>query len=181
MHTLIHPKLPLAFMMPLLLWACGGGADLAGPEGVDDQLTQPQFKATTLTEQTTIEFVSSPLFNPCTEEDVIFDIRIHVVDHVTEDATGGLHINGSANFQGSKGVGQTSGLTYRLVGRSGQGFNGPVNDTNGASVDHFVLKQRWVAQGNADDRALVTVWTFIVDANGEVIVDTFESEDECDG
>lgn len=164
----------------LLATACTSDlSELAGPEVADDELTQPRFKATTLTEQTRVEFVSSPQWNPCAGEYVVFHIRLHIVDHETEDEAGGLHINGSGNFQGSYGVGQTSGLTYRLVGRSGFGFGGPLNMTNGAEVDHFVLKQRWVAVGSADDYSLSVLFTVIVNANGDVTVDILKIEEEC--
>ncbi len=170
-----------AFLLPLFVWACGGGGDLAGPEGAD-QLTQPLFAATTSTQQTFVEFVSSPLYNDCTGEDVIFHVQVHVVDHVTEDAAGGLHINGSANFQGSYGVGQTSGLMYRLVARSGFGFNGPYNVTNGAEVGVFVFRQRWVSQGSGDNLAILAHITLIFNANGELTAYKFElPPDQCQG
>lgn len=164
----------------LLATACTSDlSELAGPEVTEDELTQPRFNATTLNEQTKVEFVSSPQWNPCAEEFVVFYVKLHLVDHTTVDAAGGLHINGSGNFQGSYGVGQTSGLTYRLVGRSGFGFGGPLNLTNGADVDHFVLKQRYVSKGSADDWSISVLITIIVNSNGEVTVDTFEVEQRC--
>ena len=93
MHTLIHPKLRFAFLMPLLVWACGGGADLAGPEGADDQLTQPRFAATASTTQSTTWMdvtIGTDNWQNCFGEEIHFTGPIHVVFHETVDAGGGV-------------------------------------------------------------------------------------------
>lgn len=189
MHTPIHSKLPLAFMVPLLMWACGGGADLAGPEGADDQLTQPRFAATTYKENETIwldVIITTGNWQNCFGEEIHFTGPIHVVFHETVDAAGKTHWNGSGNFRGVSGVGLTSGLTYRLVGRSGRGFNGPWHrGGHGAEeVAVWIQTQNWIAQGKTKNITFKTRFRFIVNANGELTVFYEEypwDEDPCAG
>jgi hypothetical protein len=99
-------------------------SELSGPE----VNAQPQFSATASTTQSTIMLdviIGTDNWQNCFGEEIHFTGPIHVVFHETVDAAGKTHWNGSGNFQGVSGYGLTSGLTYRLVGRSGRGFNGP--------------------------------------------------------
>jgi hypothetical protein len=155
-------------------------SELAGPE----EIAQPQFSATASTTQTTINLdvvISAANYQNCFGEDIHFMGPIHIVFHETVDAAGKTHWNGSGNFQGVKGYGLTSGLTYRLVGRSGRGFNGPWHrGGNGAEdVGVWIITQNWIAQGDTGNLTFKTRFRAIVNANGELTTFYFEETDPC--
>lgn len=157
-------------------------SELSGPEVT----TQPQFAATAFTEQSTIDLdviITTADWQNCFGEDIHFTGPIHVVFHETVDAAGKTHWNGSGNFQGVSGYGLTSGLTYRLVGRSGRGFNGPWHrGGNGAEeVGVFNLTQTWIAKGSTDNLTFKTNFTAIVNANGELTAFHLQFSDPCAG
>jgi len=121
-------------------------------------------------------------FNPCTNEDVLFDGPINIVFHVTEDAAGGLTLNGSANFQGVSGVGTQSGLRYELVGRSVRGVNGPVVLAPGGTfVFQLGISQTWVSQGGGGNLGFLPNIVFVIDANGNVTANVSIDEVSCKG
>ena len=167
----------------LLATACTSDlSELSGPEVT----TQPQFKATASTTQTTIVLdvtIGTDNWQNCFGEEIHFMGPIHVVFHETVDAAGKTHWNGSGNFQGVSGYGLTSGLTYRLVGRSGRGFNGPWHrGGNGAEdVSVWIFHQTWIAQGSTANLRFKTRFRAIINANGELTAFDFEDVNPCAG
>jgi hypothetical protein len=157
-------------------------SELSGPE----VNAQPQFSATASTTQSTIMLdviIGTDNWQNCFGEEIHFTGPIHVVFHETVDAAGKTHWNGSGNFQGVSGYGLTSGLTYRLVGRSGRGFNGPWHrGGNGAEdVSVWIFHQTWIAQGSTANLRFKTRFRAIINANGELTAFDFEDVNPCNG
>jgi hypothetical protein len=71
-------------------------------------------------------------------------------------------------------------MTYHLVGRSVQGFDGPLNITaGGAFVSVYEIPQLWISEEPADDVHITMRFTFVVNADGTVAVVTGVSSAEC--
>ncbi len=161
--------------------ACTSDSEqLTGPEAP----AQPDFAATASTTQSTQwldAIITTANWQNCFGEDIHLTGPIHVVFHETIDAAGKTHWNGSGNFQGVSGYGLTSGLTYRLVGRSGRGFNGPFHrGGNGAEqVGVWIITQTFIAQGSTENLTFKTRFRLIINANGELTAVYFEQVNPC--
>jgi hypothetical protein len=138
-----------------LLWLAtalaAAGCDTT-PTQPDRQAPGPSFAAGVTTERETIP-VEFDYFSACTNEVIHFVGSVNVVFQLVSNASGGLVINGSGNFKNVTGVGLTSGLTYRFVGKTGLGFNGPaVYTTAGLVVEMNELEQLVVSNGSAPNQ-----------------------------
>ena len=152
--------------------ACGLIACSEQPTALSDVFDGPNLKsanaATTLNTNDMIDVTGLTRFNVCTNETIVAAGRIHVQFHVT-DTGNGIQISGHANLAGLSATGVDTGLKYRVVGRSIQTFGQQVFTPGGAQVVHFVLHQRWVSQGAADDRVFEVGSHLTVNANGELV------------
>ena len=141
------------------------------PTQPEVQLAGPSFSAAVTTEHQTIPF-DNEFFSFCTDEVIHFVGSVNVVLQTVSNASGGLVINGSANFKGVTGVGLNSGLTYQLVGKSGIGFNGPaVYPANGLVVERGELTQLIVSNGSAPNQGAKLQYRLVITPDGTIRVE----------
>jgi hypothetical protein len=112
---------------------------------------------------------------PCNGEPVALTGQIMALFGSRVDAAGGVHINGNAVFQGMKGVGLVSGVTYVLPGSSP--FS--IETTNGATTTTTFGMRREIGPGQFVDFNLTVLEHTTIDANGEVRVDFAKETFEC--
>jgi len=111
-----------------------------------------------------IEPFVQTFWNECTEEYVDIRGNFKSMVHVTIDGNGIPHINSKTGFSNTSGVGQTTGLKYRVVGNGAEcnvdlcigdrNVNihcNPVLCQDGVVIFTGVVRQRLVSQSNADD------------------------------
>ncbi len=82
---------------------------------------------------------------------------------VTTDASGGFHVESSANPQGVRGVGLTTGATYR-----GTGVTRSTENVTAGVQSVFVNNFRLIGTGGAPSFTVHEVAVFVVNANGVV-------------
>ena len=109
-------------------------------------------------------------------EDIIINGEIHVVFHVTEDASGGFHVHTLFHPQGLTGVGATSGATYHAVGETKTSFN-----TNGATTYTFVNNFKMIGEGQAPNYLVHNTVHVTINANGEPSAFVDNTSVECRG
>jgi opacity protein-like surface antigen len=113
-------------------------------------------------------------YNPCNGEAVELSGRLHYLVNVTEDATGGYHLDVHANTQGVSGTGQATGAAYQV--NYTDTFQ--LNVTNAALEATAPLHLNVIAQGQAPNFLLHAVFHIRVNATGGLTtyVDTFRVE-----
>lgn len=129
----------------------------------------------------TVRFTTSAfgVFNSCGGEDVRLSGTINNVIRFTQDANGGLHINGGhTNFQGVSGIGLTTGDKYI--------FAGGVNDISNirevsANEFTFLAHGRLISQGSELNQLASTQVHVTFNANGEITAVTQQFKFECKG
>jgi hypothetical protein len=137
--------------MRLLLWALGG---LAAALVWLSLLSSPLWAATSTTMP--IDFIRS---NDCTGEQVELSGTIHLVSQTQRDGS----IVGHFNYQNVRGVGLTSGTTYRASTIDTFRLKAPF-PSDITSVSSFHL----ISQGTQDNLLVHVLFHMTVNANGEV-------------
>ncbi|MGH2374246.1 MAG: hypothetical protein ACRDIC_12380, partial [bacterium] len=118
----------------------------------------------------------------CTGETADVDGLINVVFHITQNAAGGLVLNGEANLQHVTAVGHSSGIRYHIVGRSVLGFGGPfVATPGGALVSNFVLNQLWASEGSSVNLFAHFTLVFVINPNGDLTANVEKIDFDCKG
>lgn len=115
--------------------------------------------------------------NSCQVEGVAISGYVHVVQHVTSDDTGGVHIANIVNLQGVAGTGLVSGFQYRLSNVQIEfvsNFAGL-----GAQEQTEIAVGQFVARGRGDDLALHANIHFTINANGDLTVLFANQTQEC--
>lgn len=144
-----------------------GGCDKA-PTQPDTQLTGTSLDVTQLVQRDIVP-VDRTIFSGCTGEDIHIVGTIDVVFQFVATTSDVVILNGSANLVGVTGVGLTSGLTYRLGGRSILGFDGPaVHTSDGLQVFIGQTTQVLVSTGAAPNQLLKVQLRFVQTADGTV-------------
>ena len=138
-------------------------------------LTPVTTTAQTFNDTTVLVFPFSDTFIACNGESVPVTGSIHLVFHFTANDNGSSDF--SMNNYHAEGVGQTTGTEYLLVRHAGlteyfgNGF-GPATLT-------FLDRARLIGRGNVPDTLIKFTFHFTVNANGDLIVNRFESSTEC--
>ncbi len=159
MSTLSVPRLLFGvFLFPLLALAC----DAAPQAPVEPPAPEA---AVTFNERF---FTDVVIFNICTGEDVHWQGYEHRTISMTADDAGGFHMHFINNWNGIRGVGLTTGRTYRATGITDvtQNVKPPFPVT-------MVVRQhlQWVSHGPASDAVGEALQVLTVNANGDVVVD----------
>ena len=118
--------------------------------------------------------ISVSAYNPCNGEVVDLNGRLHYLVNVTEDATGGYHLDVHVNTQGVSGTGQTTGAKYEV--NYTDTFQ--LNVTNAGLEATAPLHLNVIAQGQAPNFLLHAVFHIRVEASGGLTtyVDAFRLE-----
>ena len=141
------------------------------PTQPETQRAGPSLAATAFTQHETIPF-DLVISSSCANEDIHLVGSVNVVFQAVNTASGGLVVNGSANFVGVTGVGLTSGLSYRLVGKSVLGFDGPsLVNAAGNVVQMAEITQLIVSGGNAPNQSVKFQIRFVQTPDGTVRID----------
>ena len=156
-------KICILFLFPLLLLVV---------TGCEESLTDSQIHSDELEirsnnnsqSQMTREPFNETVWNDCTGEYVDLTGIFKSMVHLNVDGSGIPHINSKTGFSNTSGVGQTTGLKYRLVGNGSEcnvdlcigdrNVNihcNPVLCADGVVIFTGVVRQRLVSQSNADD------------------------------
>ena len=118
--------------------------------------------------------ISLSAYNPCSGEAVDLSGRVHYLVNVTEDATGGYHLDVHLNTQGVSGTGQTTGAKYEV--NYTDTFQ--LNVTNAGLEATAPLHLNVIGQGQAPNFLLHAQFHIRVDATGGLTtyVDGFRLE-----
>lgn len=159
------PRLVRATLFALLFTAFAGASHEAFGQ------------ATTTTTNETIPFTST-VTNPCNADLVTFQGNMHVINHVTNDASGGFHLKMHVNYQNVSGTGSPSGNNYRV----GTVSNVTLNDPDGEQAEMTVIQTvKLITQGPALNYFMRLVFHVTVNANGQTTSSVFETRMECRG
>jgi hypothetical protein len=93
------------------------------------------------------------------------------------DASGTSHSLDRFSFQGLKGVGLATGTVYRVV-RFGTTVT-RVSSSNESEVGVSQAQIRFVSTGSEDDFVLRLRLVVVINANGDRVVEDFDSEIRC--
>jgi len=101
---------------------------------------------------------------------------LNSVFHVVEDPDGSFHGNAHFNFANVKGIGQETGVTYRVPTT--------INSTSqvtlaGQLIATETTMSLTVGQGQAPDQQATAVLHIVVDEDGTVTVEVAEFRFEC--
>lgn len=100
---------------------------------------------------------------------------MHVVQHRTTDATGGLHYKIEVNFQGLQGVGLVSGTSYLAIRATNI-----TEQSSEVDVTIDITSQRLIALGRQTDFWLHWVRHSTYNATGELTAQVVKVEASCD-
>jgi hypothetical protein len=117
-------------------------------------------------------------FYECAEEDIAITGQLRITTMTVIDASGGIHGTFTLVPIQVRGVGVTSGITYKAVGGQRDTFT---SAANGAFTSNFTSMFNLISQGSTDNLQIFTTAHFTVNARGEVTVDRFDSRGECRG
>lgn len=113
----------------------------------------------------------------CDGQLVTLSGEIHIVTHVTTDASGGMHIVEHSNYQDVSGTGQPILLTYRGVSSNTTVFNNSTPQSEFTVVDQVLL----ISQGPSDNLQIHVTMHFTINANGQTTAVVEEVRVECNG
>ena len=134
-------------------------------------------QATTVTTSETVPFTSS-ILNPCNGDTVAFSGDVHLVNHVTTDASGGTHVETQSNFSNVSGTGQPSNATYRVTTTR----QTSVNDSSTPQSELTVVQViNVVGQGSTPKFRLFVTYHITVNANGQTTSEVSNVESVCPG
>jgi hypothetical protein len=111
----------------------------------------------------------------CDGQVVTLSGDIHIVTHVTTDASGGMHIVEHSNYQNVSGTG--GAITYRGVSSNSTVFNNSMPQSEFTVVDQVLL----ISQGSTDNLQIHVTMHFTINANGQVTAVVENVRAECVG
>ena len=117
--------------------------------------------------------------NACTGELHHFSGYLHMLETVTEDAAGGIHIHAVYNPMGWKAVGNDSGIVCKMTGRTGWTYNYGPGDV--PSAETFVNRFHMVCPGPGNDLVFYQTWHMTVNPDGVITVEFDKLRTECAG
>ena len=117
--------------------------------------------------------------DPCTGEAILLEGRIHLMEHLTIDANGGLHLVGVDN-QTYVGENPTTGTKYVLEGHNATSVNQHFAD-NGATEFTLASEFQVISQGSGDNFLFTQVIHGTVNSNGETTAEVVRIKEECTG
>ncbi len=117
-------------------------------------------------------------FYQCAEEEIAITGDLRITTVMVVDASGGIHATFTLVPINVRGVGLTSGITYKAVGGERDTFT---SAANGAFTANFTSMFNLVSQGSTDNLQAFTTSHFTVNANGDVVVDRVDFRAECRG
>lgn len=137
------------------------------------------FQAHAATQQVNQKYYQTPFERPvaCGTADttqLVNDSYYHETS--TTPGPSGVHSADHINSQGTKGVGETSGVTYTGSFRD----NSTSNTTNGAVVTHFSGGSQVTSMGNGTEQNNAVMQT-VVNANGVTVVNFDKERSNCRG
>jgi hypothetical protein len=133
-------------------------------------------QATTSTVQVIVP-LDSVTTNTCNGEAVYLSGNENIVEHVTQDASGGVHIvNGHSNFQGATGVGDTTGTKYIFAHAGSPIFNIRQDSANEFT---FLANGRLISQGGEPNQLGTAQIHQTFNANGEITAEIISFTLKC--
>jgi len=117
-------------------------------------------------------------FYQCAEEAIAITGEFRITTMTVVDASGGIHATFTLVPVKVRGVGLTSGITYKAVGGERDTFT---SAANGAFTFNYTSMFNLVSQGSTDNLQAFVTNHFTVDANGDVTVERFDVRAECRG
>jgi hypothetical protein len=159
------PRLRVALLASLfLIFAAAAGSPAYG-------------QATTTTTNEDVP-VTNSLPNPCNGDVVTLQGTAHVVNSVTTDSSGGMHVKTHINYQDVSGTGVPSGVNYRV----GTTSNETLNDSDGPQTETTVIQTiKLISQGSVLNSFLHVVIHITINANGQTTSTVSETRIECRG
>jgi hypothetical protein len=114
--------------------------------------------------------------NFCNGEAAVLSGNLNIVEHVTEDASGGFHIvRGHTNFQGVTGVDE-SGDKYIFAHAGSPIFNIRQDSANEFT---FLANGRLISQGGEANQLATTQIHQTFNANGEITAEIISFSFKC--
>jgi TRAP-type uncharacterized transport system substrate-binding protein len=161
---LTSPRVRVALIVSLFVFCGAAGSPAFG-----------QATTTTTNEELPI---SGSVLNICNGDTVTYQGTVHVVNTVTNDASGGFHLKTHSNYQDVTGTGSPSGLTYRVRTT----INETVNDNDGPQFETTVIQTvKLISQGSAPNLFLHVVMHVTINANGQTTSTVNEVTAACRG
>ena len=119
-------------------------------------------------ENIAISFVD---FSPCTGELILFSGNLHLVEHVTFDKAGGVHVGIHENYNDVSGVGLTSGTVYHATGV----YNDNYTFGNGVYTETSNEQVKYIASGGGNNFKFNFLFHITAHPDGTItsFVDTF--------
>ncbi len=117
-------------------------------------------------------------FYQCAEEALAITGELRITTMMVVGASGGIHARFTLVPVKVRGVGLTSGITYKAVGGERDTFT---SAANGAFTANFTSMFNLVSQGSTGNLQVFMNSHFTVNANGEVMVERFNVRAECRG
>ncbi len=137
----------------------------------------PQFSAAALTESLKVP-IDIGVFVDCAAdgagEFVLLSGELHILNHTTVDANGGLHVKSHFQPQGITGVGDVTGDKYQGTGVTQEEFNLKIGET-----DSFVNNYRMIGQGPGNNFLVHENVHVTYNANGTLTADVDNFRAEC--
>jgi hypothetical protein len=93
-----------------------------------------------------------------------------------DDGAGGFHFQWHYDAGGARGVGEDSGDVFRVVYQQNETFN----QSGAARTGTFRTTRRLISTGSGRGFRMVSAGKYIVDANGTLVIDRYETGFECD-
>jgi hypothetical protein len=114
----------------------------------------------------------------CAGETILVTGKLNSVFHVVEDEAGGLHVNTHFNFANTEGVGQVTGVTYRVptTVNSIQTLTQP-----GQLISTDVSMSLIVGQGQVPNQLATAVIHFVIAPDGTPKAEVVHFRFECQG
>jgi hypothetical protein len=121
-----------------------------------------------------IEFVLDS--TDCAGETIVVTGKLNSVFHVTENPDGSLHVNTHFNFANVRGIGQVTGVEYRVP----TVINSTQNLTSaGQLISTDVSMALTIGQGQVPDQLATAVVHFTVHEDGTVTSEVVHFRFEC--
>jgi hypothetical protein len=142
----------------------------SSPTAVSAPAAATTQRATTVTTNEVVPLELTVLI-PCVPETVSVSGRLHIVTHTTEKPDGSFHVVSHFNPQRVRGIGDSTGHTYR-----GTGATHTVLNVNAGVQETYANNFRFLGQGRASNYTLHENVHITVKPNGEVtsLVDNFK-------
>lgn len=153
----------LAFTLVLATAACTDSpGTTASPTAVSGPAGTTAQRATAVT-TTEIVPLQLTVLIPCVPEDVSVGGSLHIVTHTTVNSDGSFHAVSHFNPQGVRGIGNSTGHTYR-----GTGATHTVINLHAGVQETYVNNFRFLGQGRARNYTVHENAHVTVNANGQM-------------